>query len=256
MLPEFTQIRQTPASKAWSKEALKAANAVLAGAKKDDFACEGTWFVGVDGLPNTPNGDVGEVAFPSDIAAILGPLAPTCYALHKAQISAVYRGYPKPREGESVGQFAFRKRRHAAHVDGLLAEGEARRRYLREPHCYILGIALCEVTPENSPLIYWQGSAAIMAAAFQKAAKGLTAPEFEALDLTEVYQTARKTCFETCPEIVVTAQMGGAFLLNPLTLHGIGPWSSTTKGPRIVTYFRPQYSKDEILRWPFTARAE
>lgn len=101
--------------------------------------CEGTWFVGVDTLPNAPDGTVGEA----------GPLTGQAWEavselygrlpLHRGQVSVMYPGYPRPKDGEGEAAFGYRLRRDAAHVDGLLLEGPDRRRFLKERHAYIWG---------------------------------------------------------------------------------------------------------------------
>ena len=40
-------------------------------------------------------------------------------ALHPAQLSVIYPGYPKPRVGESEAAGRYRVKRDAAHLDGL-----------------------------------------------------------------------------------------------------------------------------------------
>jgi hypothetical protein len=59
----------------------------------------------------------------------------------RAQVSVCYPGYPKPMDGETDGQHRFRRDRDAAHVDGLLGLGQPKRRFLKEPHQFILGSA-------------------------------------------------------------------------------------------------------------------
>lgn len=69
--------------------------------------CDGTWFIGVDALPNDSQGRIGgseplsgpAVRFIEDH---LGGLP----SLHPAQVSVIWPGYPRPRAGE--GDAAFR----------------------------------------------------------------------------------------------------------------------------------------------------
>ena len=93
--------------------------------------------------------------------------------LDKAQISVVYPGYPCAMEGESAAAFNYRQRRDAAHVDGLLPEGPERRRHLREPHGFVLGLPLTQSSETASPMVVWEGSHKIMREAFQKALQGV-----------------------------------------------------------------------------------
>ena len=100
--------------------------------------CEGTWFIGVDALDNGPGGEIGGVPFAGPAVDALGALPP----LHRAQLSVVFPGYPRPRAGESAAGFAYRRDRAAAHVDGITLEGPEKRRMVTEPHGFILGIGL------------------------------------------------------------------------------------------------------------------
>jgi hypothetical protein len=49
----------------WASAALPVAETVIA-ASAEPWRCGGTWFVGVDALPNGADGTVGGVAFPWD----------------------------------------------------------------------------------------------------------------------------------------------------------------------------------------------
>ncbi len=64
--------------------------------------------------------------------------------------------------GESPAKTRYRRERDAAHVDGLLPEGEERRRHLREHHGFILGLPMVEFDREASPFVVWEGSHEIM----------------------------------------------------------------------------------------------
>ena len=98
---------------AWARAALPVARERMADPEERGkwLRCAGTWFVGVDALPNDAAGRVGgsEPLGGRAIAAVralYGDLP-----LHRGQVSAVHPGYPKPREGE--GEAAFRYRRSA-----------------------------------------------------------------------------------------------------------------------------------------------
>ena len=52
---------------------------------------------------------------------------------HKAQLSVIFPGYPKPRIGDSEAAFEYRRKRDAAHVDGLLPIGEEKDDILSSP---------------------------------------------------------------------------------------------------------------------------
>ena len=205
--------------------------------------CEGTRFVGVDSLPNDPDGAV----------AGSGPLDGDAYRaarglygdlpLHRAQVSVIYPGYPRPRAGEGEGAFRYRLKRDAAHVDGLLAVGDDRRRHLIERHAYILGLPLNACGPTASPLVIWEGSHKIMQQAFAEALAHVPESKWAEVDLTGIYQAARREVFETCPRISLPAKPGEAYLVHRHALHGVAPWGANAEAPpegRIIAYFRPE----------------
>lgn len=204
--------------------------------------CEGTWFVGVDALDNGPDGQVAD-------APLCGPAIKAVRAAfgalpwHKAQVSVLRPGYPKPRAGESAPAFRYRLHRDAAHVDGLLPEGPQRRRFVREPHAFILGLPLNDSPPDAAPLVVWEGSHRIMSPVFQSAFAGKSEAACHATDVTDAYQAARKRVFETCRRRVICQPPGSAVLLHPHLLHGVAPWNDGVTGPqegRMIAYFRPQ----------------
>ncbi|PVA11356.1 hypothetical protein DC366_04070 [Pelagivirga sediminicola] len=206
--------------------------------------CGGTWFVGVDTLPNDAAGAV----------AWSGPLTGTAYGearalygdlpLHAGQVSVVYPGYPKPREGEGQAAFRYRLSRDAAHVDGLLAVGESRARMLKERHAYILGLPLTDVSAGASPLVVWEGSHHIMRAAFAAAFEGTPPENWGEVDLTEIYKAARREVFSRCARIELPGRPGEATLVHRLALHGVAPWATGAGAPaegRMIAYFRPEF---------------
>ncbi|MEO0356787.1 MAG: hypothetical protein AAF386_00585 [Pseudomonadota bacterium] len=204
---------------------------------------QATWFVGVNALPNGPDGQVG--AGP--------PLAGTARAaldglygalpLEPAQVSAIYRGYPKQDPDESDANHRFRLVRDAAHVDGLLPVGPDKRRKLIEPHAFVLGIPLNATSADAGPMVVWDGSHRIMADAFAKAFADIHPDDMSDTDLTDVYQAARRTCFDRCKRVVVHVPLGGSYIIHRLALHGVAPWPDHVDGPtvgRIIAYFRPE----------------
>ena len=178
----------------WAKRARQIAIGVAQDPKMQAnwLVCEGTWFVGVDALPNAANGNLPGAEFP----ARLRSLCPGPY--HKAQVSIIYPGYPKPREGESCAAFKFRKNRDAAHVDGILGIGTPKRRFVREPHAYVLGMPLNDFDADASPIVVWEGSHHIMQAAFKNALLGLTEAQIRETDITGLYKEVRKDVFDSC----------------------------------------------------------
>ena len=200
------------------------------------LVCESTWFVGVDALPNAANGNLPGAEFP----ARLRSLCPGPY--HKAQVSITYPGYPKPREGESDAAFQFRKNRDAAHVDGVLGIGSPKRRFVREPHAYILGMPLNDFDAGASPMVVWEGSHQIMQDAFQDAFECLTDAQIRETDITDLYKEVRKHVFNTCNRVEVHANVGEAYVLHPMCLHGVAPWATKAIAQpegRMIAYFRP-----------------
>lgn len=189
----------------------------------------GTWFVGVDALSNALDGSIGGVAMP------FAHMAPDW---HAAQVSIVYGGYPRRDAGESEAAHRFRMNRDAAHMDGLLPEGPNKRRHLREPHAFIIGMALNKATA--SPLVVWKGSHLVMAAAFARIFDGVDPTDFGDCDVTDAYQNARREVFATCGRVEVPTAVGEAVILHRHLIHGVAPWagSAPTEG-RIIAYFRP-----------------
>lgn len=200
--------------------------------------CEGTWFVGVDALPNGPDGAVGG----TPLRGAFQPYLTGADALHRAQVSIIYPGYPRPRAGESEANFRYRQTRFAAHVDGITAEGPDRRRFVTESHAWILGLPLSEASPEASPLVVWEGSHKIIRRALAPLFDGKSKAEARTTDVTEAYQTARREVFASCPVRRLSSRPGEALLLHRLCLHGIAPWgpqATAAREGRMTAYFRP-----------------
>lgn len=195
----------------------------------------GTWFVGLDALPNMATGAISGVELPwNDIG--LQPVP-----LHPAQLSVTRSGYPQrdPTEGESA--FAFRRLRDAAHLDGLLPIGPEKRRMVKEPHAWILGLPLNGADAGASPLVVWEGSHLVMGTALRAAFAGRE-EGLENVDITEAYQAARKRVFDTCSRVELPGRPGEAVILHRHLIHGVAPWAdgAAADAPgRMVAYFRP-----------------
>ncbi len=195
-----------------------------------------TWFVGVDALPNAVDGSIAGVT-------LAGPWADHITApdrWHRAQLSIVYPGYPKQDAGESDANHRYRITRKAAHVDGLLPVGPDRRRYLREPHRFILGLPLN--ISDAAPLVVWPGSQRIMGAALSACIGDQDPAE---VDLTDAYHAARRKVFDRIDPVPVTARPGQAILLHRHLLHGVDVWLQGATSPpegRMIAYFRPEFS--------------
>ncbi len=232
----------------WVAEARAAGRAAVADpACAHWLRCGGTWFVGVDALPNDAQGRVGggpplQGAAVDFIRNELGLALP----LHRGQISVCYPGYPKPSADESEAAFDFRRKRDAAHVDGLLPEGPEKRRSLKEPHAYILGIGLTEQTHDAAPLSVWAGSHHVMRKMFEAAFAGHAPESWAMVDVTAAYQHVRRQVFGRCRRVELPRSPGEAVLLHRHLIHGVTPWgeaASASGDGRMIAYFRPEFPR-------------
>lgn len=235
---------QEPTVAGWVAAALPFAKAAVAApANAHLLACDGTWFVGLDALPNDAEGRLG--AGPPLSGAVVDFATEQCGgwpALHPAQLSVTYPAYPKPREGESAAAFRYRQNRDAAHVDGIIGVGEPKRRFVQEPHAFVIGLPMTDASADAAPLVVWSGSHRIMQAALQEALAGRSG-DLSQVDVTEAYQAARRQAFERCPRVTVHGPVGSAILLHRHLLHGVAPWApQASAGPdgRMIAYFRPE----------------
>jgi hypothetical protein len=229
----WRQIAAEPAIRVWADAALPAALKALAETDQP-LRCGGTWAVGLDLLPNDADGGISGVALPWDRLGL--PPEP----LHKAQISAIYEGYPRPSAEETEAAFRFRVKRSSAHLDGLLPVGPEKRRMIKEPHGYILGLPLTD--GPASPLVLWEGSHLIVQAALRQALAPYPPETWAEVDVTAAYQAARAEVFARCKLVEVPGRPGEAVVLHRHLIHGVAPWMpGVSSGPegRIVAYFRP-----------------
>jgi hypothetical protein len=218
-----------PAIAAWAAACLPLAKVAIA-EDPSGWRCGGTWHAGVDVLPNGPDGAIGGVAFPWQAL----PLA--TMPLHQGQVSVIRAGYPQPWQGESDAAFAYRRNRDAAHLDGVLPVGADRRRMIKEPHAWILGLPL--TTSRQSPLVVWEGSHIIIRDALLAALAPHDPSTWGDVDITDAYHAARREIFATCARVELPAIPGQATLIHRLCLHGMAPWGQG-EGHRMIAYFRP-----------------
>jgi len=214
--------------------------------------CGGTWFAGVNVLPNDADGAVEEAGVPALSGAAVDfvrdalGLAPEAW--DRAQVSVCHPGYPRPWEGESEAAFGYRLRRDAAHVDGLLRD-DARRRCIGETHAFLLGLPLTEAHPDAAPFVVWEGSHEIMRRALRERLAGVPAGHWSEADVTDAYWAARREAFETCPRVAIRARPGEAYVCHRLLLHGVAPWTAPEGPPRAIAYFRPERGAAPDPRW-------
>lgn len=227
-----------PAVATWAAHADDAAmKAASDPANAEWLRCGGTWFVGVDVLPNDKCGRLP--GGPSLSGAAMDATRTIVDApLHRAQASIMYRGYPKQGDDEDAAAFGFRLRRDAAHVDGLHRIMPGRRRLLKERHAWIMGIPLNDC--DAAPMTVWEGSHEVMRDALTQAYSGVAPADWAQHDITDAYQAARKTCFATLPRVEVRAKVGEAYLIHRLALHGVAPWDAEAGERRAIAYFRPE----------------
>jgi hypothetical protein len=218
----------------WAAAALPLARDLLA--KGGDRRHGGTWYPGVDALPNDANGAIAGVPLAGPWESHVTPPK----AWHRAQLSVVFPGYPQQDAGENDAAHRFRRDRDAAHMDGLLPEGSQRRRHLREAHGFILGIPLNAAT--GSPLVVWEGSHHVMGRAMAQAFQGVRPEDWGDLDVTDAYVAARRTVLQTCKRVEVRLAPATSVLLHRHLIHGVAPWQpgATPDEGRMVAYFRPE----------------
>jgi len=213
---------------------------------------QGTWFVGVNALGNDARGAIGGS----------GPLAGNAMdfirhglgfgdiALDRAQVSICYPGFPRPQDGESAGSFQFRRKRDAAHIDGLHPIGPERARKVREFQGFLLGIPITRTGAGAAPLVLWEGSHHLIATALKEALSGADPGDWPNVDLTRTYHSARHAAFERCKRVPVHVVPGESYVLHRFTLHGVAPWSDGAKASsagRAIVYFRPEIEKETWL---------
>ena len=191
----------------------------------------GTWFVGVDTLPNGPDGNVKGVPLAGPWQAHVPELPQ-----HAAQLSIIYPGYPRKDPAESDANHRYRRIRCAAHVDGLLSEGAGRRRFAREYHAYVLGLPLNDC--DAAPTVVWRGSQRIMQAALARAIGNAEAGQ---VDVTDAYHAARRQVFEECTQVPLHVRPGQCFLIHRFALHGTRPWQGPEGSGRMVAFLRPEF---------------
>lgn len=231
----------------WAAHADSVALAYEGTAPADMLRCGGTWCVGVNALSNDragrlAGGPVLEGRAVEETKALIGK----GFDFDQGQASVCYPDYPRQGPEEDEAAFRYRKRRDAAHVDGLHRMMPGRRRMLKEQHGFILGIPLNTPPDHAAPFVVWEGSHEIMRDAFQNAFAGIAPLDWSEVDVTAPYQAARAFCFEHCNRRVLPAKRGEAYLVHRLALHGVAPWESAAQGRRAIAYFRPDLTETGV----------
>ncbi|MEM6676520.1 MAG: hypothetical protein AAF675_01480 [Pseudomonadota bacterium] len=255
-----------PALAAWVEAVVPHAERIASdpSAQAAWLRCGGTWFAGVNILPNDTLGGWADTATgaPAGTLPTVPALSGTAIGflrsvlgheglpLDAGQLSVCYPGYPAaPQPDESEAAFRFRRDRDAAHLDGLERD-DARNRRLGEAHAFILGIPLAPCGAEAAPFVIYEGSHRIMRDALLRRLAGIPVPDWPSEDVTEAYVAARRRVFEACPRRLVVAAPGEAYLAHRLSIHGVGPWAgsepqgSMAATSRPIVYFRPALPPD------------
>ena len=127
-------------------------------------------------------------------------------------------------------------------MDGILPIGYSKRRYAKEYHAFILGIPLVNFNEFAAPVVVWEGSHRIIRTFLSRVLTKNTVKLWDNLDITEIYQEARKEVLSKCKKRIINVPLGGSYILHRLAVHGIMPWEKKGKSEnnsRMVAYFRP-----------------
>lgn len=256
-----------PASAAlspWVQAADQKADGLLADAdvRAANLRHGDTWFVGVDVMDCAPDGSIDDGPA---LAGAAAAFAATQMSDNwtgdwgRGQLSVTFPGYPRQDPHESDANHRFRKRRDAAHLDGLLPQGPQKRRFFKEPHGIILGIALDSSAGGRAPLVVWEGShhrLHDLIADVWEAVGAAGVDQMSDIDLTEKYAEVRKSCFEDLARVEIPLAPGEAVVLHRALLHGVAPWTSQSKTPRRAVYFRPELPSVSDWCGPRVRRAD
>ena len=119
----------------WAEFAKKKGNRILADPAQLQkwLQCEGTWFVGVDVLPNDSRGDFINTQFPNVFKSFMSKINLKPY--HKAQLSVIFPGYPKPRIGDSEAAFEYRRKEMRLTLMGFYQLVKKKTISCRAPRC-------------------------------------------------------------------------------------------------------------------------
>ena len=235
----------------WVQHALPAAKrARFEDAHQRWLRCGQTWFAGVNALPNDTKGaiDGGPPLAGVAVEFLRDQLQVAPLEWEAGQVSICYPRYPQPMAGESKAAFGYRRDKCAAHIDGILPEGDERRRHLREHHRFILGIPLTHYDAGAAPLVVWQGSHEVVRQTLSDCYGDRPPSRWGDVDITNEYHDLRNRIFAECERVEIIAKPGESYLVHRLALHGIAPWRSPAvvdPDGRIICYFRPETPSPE-----------
>ncbi len=207
-----------------------------------------TWFAGVNILPNDNTGKVANgVALSADLQQWLRRCLHLqdshSFQWEQGQLSVLRPGYPQRDANETETAHNYRRKRDAAHVDGLLPVGPTRRRMPQEFHHFILGIPLHPSPTHAGATVVWEGSHLIMQQALSNALQGIPQQDWPSTDITEIYQQTRREVFTRCKRVEIHVPPGEAYLIHRLAVHGVAPWDARNGDDgqlRSVAFFRPE----------------
>ncbi|MDJ0686013.1 MAG: hypothetical protein QNJ84_15060 [Alphaproteobacteria bacterium] len=242
----WVRFDKDPVLENWLAHAIPAAYAAIIDPENAHWLrYGGTWFAGVNALPNDSTGALagGPPLHGNAVDFIRESLGFGDLAWDRAQISVCYPGYPRPAPDESEALFRYRRDKDAAHVDGLHRAGAERRRFLREHHAFILGLPISAYSKSAAPFTVWEGSHRLVGDALRAFYADAPPECWSEIDVTETYHSARRRSFETCPRAELHASPGQAILAHRHILHGMGRWqeeATADETGRAILYFRPE----------------
>jgi hypothetical protein len=243
----WTIVPYDHALRKWAKSVQPVAENLIRDSELSErwLRCDGTWFAGVNVLPNDKRGAIEAHDVPplpqTEFCDILSSfLGIGDISWDFGQVSACYPGYPRISADETIASFNFRKNRDNAHVDGLLKDEKTGARYPGEFHAFVVGIPLDTYPQGSSPMVVWDGSHRIIQKYMQDTLAEIPMKDWSEIDITQGYQQKRKECFEQLPRTEISVPQGSAYILHHMALHGIAPWVAPEGAPpRIIVYFRP-----------------
>ena len=216
-----------------------------------------TWFVGMNFLKNTSDGSLGKISFDQVLLSqIEQKFGVSVDYWDRGQVSINWEGYPKKDIFETDLSYRYRLKYFASHVDGLIPVGVKKRRYLKEPHAFVLGLPVLNNFIHSAPLVVWEGSHLIIRSMFNSIFREVEDTELENIDVTDFYKDARRQIFSSCTPRRIFSTDFQPYILDRHLLHGVAPWISSKKSQtntdwksvkldpldgRIIIYFRPYF---------------